>query len=122
MPVASAATISRARSSSARRPPASTSTGAPSSTTRAQRRVGSRLSGRSIRTPGASAVDHHGVVTRGEDEHVRLAPAEDGRRGAAGLSLPHGDVGGQPDAAEAGAVGQAGNQARGDLSRRSGLE
>ncbi len=54
-PAASAPTISRARSSSAWRPPTSTSTGAPSSVTRALRRVGSRLSGLSIRTPGASA-------------------------------------------------------------------
>ncbi len=53
-PAASAATMSRARSTRMRRPPGRTSAGAPSSVTRAERRVGSRLSGVSTVTPPAA--------------------------------------------------------------------
>ena len=51
IPVASAATTSRARSTSTCRPPGMTCAGAPSSVTRAVRRVGSRLPGTSTVTP-----------------------------------------------------------------------
>ena len=100
MPTASAAVMRRARSTRTRRPPGITSAGAPDSTTRALRRVGSRLSGTSTVTPARADLDDDDVVACGQDEHMGEAAAQDRRSRPGGLAVRHRDVRRQRDAAE----------------------
>ena len=68
--------------------------GAPSSVTRAARRVGSRLRRHARRcTPPADVVDDDGVVARGQDEDLGEATAQDRRRRPGGRASRHRDVG-----------------------------
>ena len=119
-PTASAARITRARSTSVRRAPGSTVAGAPSRVTRAVRRVGSMLGGVSTVTPprrprprprrrrpppGAAAAR----------PPPSTAPAEPGRGAAV-----DGDRAAQRDRAGHRAVGQAGQVGLGGLAAHRG--
>ena len=112
MPTASAAVMRRARSTRTRRPPGITSAGAPDSTTAVaaprQVEVVRDLHHDATR----SNVHDDGVVTRGEDEQMGEATAQDRRSRAGGLAVRHRDVRRQRDAAEDRAVGQPGQEAR----------
>ena len=83
-----------------------TSTGVPSSVTRAERRVGSRLVGRSMRHPRRRGVDHDDVVTRRQHEDGGQTAAQDSRSRSGGRAPGDRDVRRQRDAAEDRTVGQ----------------
>ncbi len=70
----------------------------------------------------ARRVDDDGVVTRGEDEQVGEATAQDRRRRPGGRTPGHGDVARERDATEDGSVGQARHEPRGQLARRGGID
>ena len=111
--------ISRARSTSARVPPAMTSTGAPSSVTRAERRVGSRLAGRSTVTPGDEASTTMTSSPAGSTRMVARPPPR--TPGAVPAALPPVTVMSEVerDAPEGRPVGQAGQPGAPPTRRRT---
>ena len=99
-----------------------TSPAAPSSVTRAVRRVGSRLARHLDADPARRRVHHDGVVARRQHEHVGEATAQYRRRRPGGRAPRHRDVRRQRDTAAGRPVGQARQPLRLQLVRSDGVD